>query len=32
MVTGLEGDSAVLVDFGSGVYRIALPTTKLIKL
>ena len=31
-VTGTEGEAAVLVDFGSGVYRITLPTTKLIKL
>jgi hypothetical protein len=32
LVTATEGDRAVLVDFGSGVYRIALPTTKLVKL
>lgn len=32
LVTGIEGEAAVLVDFGSGAYRITLPTTKLIKL
>ncbi len=31
-VTSIEGDTAVLVDFGSGLYRIPLPTTKLVKL
>jgi hypothetical protein len=27
-----DGDAAVLVDFGSKVVRIALPSTKLVKL
>jgi len=31
-VVGIEGDAVVLVDFGSGVRRIAIPSAKLIKL